>query len=209
MENFGPEITFGNRMQQLTRDRPIALIKHGLTSTELKWSWFPGADVDDHVYRGRQFKILIETVEAGLNALREKGFEPTLRGMAWQQGETDATEEVCAREFLQNFTRLIPRFRELLHAPDLVFVYGFILPPPNIQPYREVVRTAQGAVDQDSGSAWAIRNAFVVYTDDLPFLDVDPALGRPKDLVHFGTFGSLELGRRMAESMSRRGKLPR
>ena len=156
---FGPEIGFGNRMQQLTKDRPIALIKHGLTSTELKWSWSPGKDPDDLVNIGRQFKVFDETVNAGLKALREQGFEPTLRGMIWQQGETDATEVECAREYLQNFCRLIPRFREQFHAPDLVFVYGFVLPPPNNQPYREIVRTVQGAVDQDSGAAWAIKNA--------------------------------------------------
>ena len=208
-EKFGPEITFGNRMQQLTKDRPVALIKHGLTSTEMKWSWNPGKDPEDLVRMGRQFKVLTATVEAGLKALREKGFEPTLRGMAWQQGETDATEEECAREYLKNFTQFIPRVREQLRAPDLVIVYGMILPPPNNQPYREVIRTAQGAVDQDSGSSWAAKNAFVVFTDDLPFFDVDPALGKPRDAVHFGTFGTLELGRRMAEAMIRRGKLPR
>ena len=56
-------------------------------------------------------------------------------------------------------------------------------------------------VDQDSGSALATRGAFVVATDDLDHRATDPGTRYPNDHLHFGTAGTLELGRRMAEKM--------
>ena len=209
VDKFGPEISFGNRIRELTKDRPVGLIKHAMTSTELQLSWNPGLTPTDPINIGPQFKEFASTVEAGLKGLRDEGFEPTLRGMIWQQGETDASYEQFAWNYCHNLSHFIARVREQFNAPNLVFVYGFILPPPNTQTYREIVRTAQGAIDQDSGSNWAVKNAFTVFTDDLLFLDPHSDPSKPKDTVHFGTFGTWELGRRMAETMARKGKLGR
>ena len=206
-EKVGPEVSFGNRIQQRTKYRPVALIKHALTATNLAKDWAPGKDAADRAHWGSQFEILVGTVEAGLKSLREQGFTPTLRGMAWQQGESDADETEWAVAYAANLAHLIARVREQFAAPDLVFVYGFVLPPPCQGPMRDTIRTAQGAIDQDSGSPLAVRNAFVVYTDDLSHRATDPNSLHPKDHIHFGTAGAWELGRRMAEAMANKGKL--
>jgi hypothetical protein len=47
-----------------------------------------------------------------------------------------------------------------------------------------------------------VKGAFVVETDDLSQRADDANTKYPKDHVHFGTAGTYELGRRMAEKMA-------
>jgi len=206
---LGPEVSFGNQIQARTNHRPVALIKHAVTATSLQVGWNPGKDANDRAHWGPMFEAFNGTVDAGLQALRAKGFEPTIRGMIWQQGESDAETEAAAVSYAANLSRLIARVREQFHAPDLVFVYGFVLQPPCKGPWRDTVRTAQGAIDQDSGSPFAVKNAFAVFTDDLPHLADEPNTPHPDDVVHLGTLGVWELGRRMAETMANKGRTAR
>ncbi len=206
---FGPELSLGTRLQQLARDRPVAIIKHAFSATDLAGAWNPGKDPADRAHWGMQFEAFVGTVEAGLRAMRDMGFEPTIRGMAWQQGESDADFLKPSQDYAANLARFIARVREQFRSPDMVFVYGFVLPFPNKQPFREQVRMAQGAVDQDSGSPWAVKKAFVVFTDDLSHIAHDANSPDPNDHVHIGTAGMIELGRRMAETMAGKGKLAR
>jgi hypothetical protein len=208
-DKFGIELSFGGRMQELTNNRPVALIKHALTYTNLSVAWDPGRDATDRDHWGPMFRAFVGTVDAGLQAMRDRGFEPTVRGMIWQQGESDADSEDSANAYAANLRHFIGRVRDQFHCPEMVFVYGFVLPPPCKIPYRDAVRTAQGAIDQDSGSVWAVQNAFAVFTDDLPHRAHDPNTTEPDDHIHLGSAGVLELGRRMAQTMATRGKTGR
>jgi hypothetical protein len=201
-DRFGPELGFGNRLQELEPARRIALIKHAHSGTNLFAQWAPGADAGDQAHWGQQFAILVETVNAGLAALRTQGYAPVVRGMLWQQGESDADkDDANAANYGKNLAALIARIREQFRAPDLVFVYGYVMPPPNQRPGREGVRAGERDVDQDSASPLATRGAFVVATDDLDHRATDPGTRYPEDHLHFGTAGTFELGRRMAEKM--------
>ncbi len=205
-EMFGPEVSLGSRLQERTPDRPVALIKHAATATNLVVDWNPGKDGNDRARWGHHYQILVGTVEAGLQALRDKGFEPNLRGMAWQQGETDSEQTDWALGYAANLSHFIARVRDQFHAPDMVFVYGFVLPPPCQGMWRDTIRTAQGAIDQDSGSPFAVKRAFTVFTDDLNHRADDPNTTDARDYVHIGSAGQWELGRRMAETMANKGK---
>jgi lysophospholipase L1-like esterase len=141
-------------------------------------------------------------VQLGLKALRSQGYEPTIRGMLWQQGESDAKKEETAGDYGKNLARFIARVRGQFQTPDMPFVYGYVLPPPNAGHYRELVRQGEKEVDQNSGTVSAVKGAFVVATDDLSQRADDRNTRHPKDHVHFGTAGAMELGRRMAEKMA-------
>ncbi len=121
--------------------------------------------------------------------------------MLWQQGEGDAKKEETAGNYGKNLARFIARVREQFQAPDMPFIYGYVLPPPNAGHNRDLVRQGEKEVDQDSGAALAVKGAFVVATDDLSQRADDRNTRYPKDHGHFGTAGTLELGRRMAEKM--------
>ena len=200
-DRFGPELGFGNRLQELMSDRKIALIKHAHSGTNLYIEWNPGKDAADAEHFGPQFKTFVETVEQGIKELRDQSYEPTIRGMIWQQGESDTKSADAAGAYGKNLAHFIARVREQFHSPDMLFVYGYVLPPPNKGPQRDLVRQGEKEVDQDSSSPLAVKGAFVVATDDLSQRADDRNTPYPKDHVHFGTAGTLELGRRMADKM--------
>ena len=120
--------------------------------------------------------------------------------MIWQQGENDA-KDPYASPYGANLAHLIARVREQFQTPEMPFVYGYVLPPPNAGVERDRVRAGEKAVDHDSGSPLAVKGAFVVETDDLSQRADDPGTPYPKDHLHFGTAGTLELGRRLADKM--------
>ena len=207
-DRFGPEIGFGNRLQELMPDRTIALIKHAQSGSNLFNQWNPGGDAADQEHFGRQFTIFVETVELGLKGLRDRGYAPALRGMIWQQGESDSKGDP-AGAYGANLAHFIARVREQFQSPGLVFVYGYVMPPPNKGPGRDLVRKGQKDVDQGSGSPIAVDRAFIVETDDLSQRADDPNTPLPKDRNHFGSAGTLELGRRMAEKMAAGLRVPK
>ena len=212
-DRFGPELGFGNRLHELLPGRKIALIKHAHSGTTLYKDWNPGKDPTDQVNFGPQFQVFVDTVNLGLQGLRAQGYAPTIRGMIWQQGENDAKvteqDQKAADNYGKNLAHFIARVREQFHAPDMLFVYGYVLPPPNTGPLRELVRQGQKDVAQNSGSPLAVHGAFLVQTDDLSQRGADPDTPYPNDHMHFGTAGTYDLGRRMAETMAAELHLPK
>ncbi len=199
-DRFGPELGFGNRIQQLQPNKKIAIIKHAHSGTNLHTQWNPADDVQT-LPAGSQYRIFVETVEAGLKGLREMGYTPTIRGMLWQQGENDRNGDAAAN-YGKNLANFIAHVRKQFNAPDMLFVYGYVLPPPNSGEGRDLVRKGEHDVDQDSGSPIAVKGAFVVETDDLDHRATDPNTRYPEDHLHFGTKGTYELGVRMADKMN-------
>jgi len=198
-DRFGPELGFGNRMQELTPNRHVAIVKHAWSGTNLYKDWSPGKDASDSANWGSQFGAFVDTVNQAMAQLNRRGVHPVIRGMLWQQGESDAAD--AARQYAANLTHFIARVREQFQAPDLVFIYGYVCPPPGKRGGCEVIRQAERDLDQISGSRLAVRNAFVVETDDLSQRADDPGTPLPGDHVHFGSAGTLGLGQRFAERM--------
>lgn len=206
VDRFGPELGFGNQIQRLNQTRKIALIKHAKSDTDLFNQWNPGNSATDTLNQGEEFRMFVKTVNAGLDSLKRKGFNPIIRGMIWQQGEGDADHEkgIHSAEYAQNLSHFISRVREQFASPNMLFVYGFVYPPrgnEQTQP-RINVRNGQAAVDENSGSAFATEGARIVKTDDLNHRADDPNTPYTWDHIHFGTQGILQLGIRMAEKMN-------
>ena len=200
-DRFGPELGFGNQIKKLMPDKKIALIKHAHSGSNLYIQWNPAKDAADSTHFGEQYKTFVETVELGLKGLRDMGFTPAIRGMIWQQGESDRTDD-AAEKYGVNLAHFIARVREQFHAPNMLFVYGYVLPPPCTGHQRELIRKAEKDIDQNSGAPLALKGAFVVETDDLSQRANDANTKYPTDHVHFGTAGTFELGCRMAEKMA-------
>lgn len=204
-DKFGVELSMGTRLKQLNPGREIALIKHALSGSNLYEQWAPGKNKNDTETFGPEFKKFIHTVENGLEELEAKGFEPKIKAMVWQQGEADARDIAGMennRNYGKNLNHFIKRIREQLNAPEMLFVYGYVIPVPLDRfTGREEVREAQKNVDQNSGHKFALKSAFVLETDDLPLRCDEPDSPYPDDKVHFSTFGILELGERFANKI--------
>ncbi len=201
---FGPELGFGNRIQELFPHRKIALIKYARSNTNLYAQWNPGANAGDTVHWGPQFRSFVAAVEAGMQGLREQGYTPVIRGMIWHQGENDAYGGANSENYAKNLAHFIARVREQFHASDMLFVYAYVLPSDKTAatyPGRDFVRQAERDLDQDSSSPLAVKNTWVVETADLNHRADDPKTPYPDDYIHIGTTGQLELGQRMADAM--------
>lgn len=201
-DRFGPELGFGNQIQALNPKSAIALIKHAHTGTNLYSDWCPGDSSRDTLNWGIQYAVFVSTVESGLKGLRKMGYDPVIKGMIWQQGESDADRSGAISEnYGKNLAHFIKRVREQFSCPEMIFVYGYIYPPPNIGKGIDLVRKGQFEVDQNSGFPVSVKGAFVVPTEDLDHRANDYHTPLPHDYVHFGSSGTLELGRRMAVKM--------
>jgi len=200
-DRFGPELGFGNRMAQLQPHRRIAIIKHAYSGSNLYKDWHPGANAADTAHFGPHFARFVETVDAGLAALKAKGLAPRIRAMLWQQGEGDASAKApkgTAQRYAANLTHFIRRVRKQFAAPDMLFAYGHVLPVGS-GPLRAAVRQAQTDLSHDSGGPAAVPGALLVHTDGLSLRANDPETPYPWDKIHFGTAGTLELGHRFAQ----------
>lgn len=199
-DRFGPELGFGNRIQAFYPTRKVAIIKHAHSGTNLFSQWAPGPSKTSRSGWGEQFIALVDTVTPALAALKNEGLRPIVRGMLWQQGEADAdVGGAAADNYGKNLVAFIGRVREQFDAPGMLFVYGYVYPPPNQGANIQLVRRRQSEVDAASGSTLATVGAFVVVTDDLQQRADDPGSAYPNDRLHFGSAGTLELGDRMAE----------
>ena len=202
-DRFGPELGFGSKLQKLRGKAQIALIKHAHSGTDLYNQWNPGKNKADTSDWGVQYKIFVKTVSAGLDSLRRRGYYPVIKGMLWQQGENDADKgDTISKQYGKNLKHFFERVREQFDAPKMLFVYGYVYPPPNTGEGISQVRQAEHDIDQDSKTSISVKRAFVVQTDDLSQRADDPHTPYPKDHIHFGTKGTWDLGVRMAEKMN-------
>lgn len=199
-DRFGPELGFGRRIRQLFPDETTAVIKHAHSGTNLFDQWRPGT-LNDTASWGEQFKIFTATVDAGLVGLTRMGYTPVIKAMLWQQGESDADTKETGLQYGQNLRRFIERVREQFHSPRLLFIYGYVLPPPVVRAGREEVRRAQKELDETSRSARAVKGAYVVETDDLQQRAADKDTPYPTDHLHFGTAGTWNIGVRLADKV--------
>lgn len=202
-DRFGPELSFGTALKRLRPTANIAIIKHAHSGTNLFNDWNAAKNDEDTLAQGVQYKEFIQTVNAGLDSLRKRGYHPIIKGMLWQQGESDADKggEV-SKNYGQNLKYLISRIRKQLHARNMIFVYGYVYPPPNHGKDIGEVRQAEHDLDQDAKTSLSTRKAYVINTNGLSLRANDPNTPYPNDIIHFGTSGTWMLGLRMAYKMN-------
>lgn len=196
---IGPEIGFGERMNELCPDKKIALLKYSYRGTNLHTQWDPGANNADTANWGMQYTAFVNKINDGLAALRADGWDPKIEGMLWVQGENDATSANNANAYGANLSHLIGRVREQFAADaspsGIRFVAGQVLPAVNNSYlHRNTVRQAILDVDEDSGVALSVTN-----TGSVPTNAIDHPLR--VDNVHFNWIGILAMGRSMAYEM--------
>ena len=204
-DKFGVELSMGSALKKQYPNQDIGLVKHALSGSNLYSQWNPGFNNKDELNFGREYSIFVHTVDEALKGLRASGYVPTIRAMVWQQGEGDA-RDIAGMEnsnnYGKNLRHFIQRVRAQFNSPDMLFVYGYVIPVP-LKRFtgREEVRTSQKNLDQGSGHPMALKGAFVVETDDLPLRCDEPDSPYPHDSVHFNTYGIIELGFRFARKI--------
>lgn len=202
-DKFGVELSLGTKLQKLYPERRVALIKHALSGSNLYAQWNPGNRSGD--VRGEEYVKFVETVHSAIKDLERQGFHPVIRVMVWQQGEADARDIAGmdqSRHYGANLKNFIEQVRKEFSCDSLLFIYGTVMPlsaPRFIG--RELVREAQVAVSEGSGSELSVKNTILVPADDLQMRCDDYQTPMPEDDVHLGTYGLLNLGERFADAI--------
>ena len=176
---FGPEVSFGYALKNTFPDDDIYLVKYGLTSSSLAVHWNPWGTGSCY----NQFAARVSNAMANLNGA---GLAPTIAGMIWMQGESDAMVPAYAAAYETNLRNFINKVRSDV-GTAMPFVVGRITdydgwgtPADNA-----LVRSAQMTVP------WQVGTAAWIDTDDLQWAYVG----------HYGTQGQIDLGTRFATEL--------
>lgn len=131
---FGPELSFGKKLQQLYPGEKIALIKYargGSSIDSLAAREYGSWEIDFRGTNGiNQFDHFLKTVNGALNTkdIDGNGIEDILvpSGIIWMQGESDALDEQIAQRYYSNLKRLMDLMRAVFRDDDLSVVIGKI-----------------------------------------------------------------------------------
>lgn len=182
---FGPEVSFGYTLHNtIFPQDDIYLVKQAKGSTDLETDWNPSGT-------NNQYTLFTSKVAAAMQNLTAAGKSPAIAGMIWMQGESDAMYTSSSQGYAANLRNFIGEVRDDVHAPNMEFVLGRILPYYDTTAYglpaggNALVRAAQETVPGQAG------NALWINTDDLTPSTVYGA-------GHYGTQGQIDLGIRFA-----------
>ncbi len=137
--------------------------------------------------KGYCYYEFVNTVRRGLEAYKQAGFEPEIKGMVWMQGESDADKtEEWARAYKKNLDALTACIRKELALPDLKIIVGGISTQTFMAAYADIVREEQQAFCKDDKNA--------IYFDNMD-VELSP------DNLHYSANGSFVLGKRFGEKV--------
>ena len=109
---FGPEVSFGYKIHSIYPKDNIYLVKYAVSSTTLAVDWNATGS------GGPQYNAFKSTVQAALQNLTAAGLSPSLAGMLWMQGESDALNANYAPNYQANLTSFITNVRTDLKATE-------------------------------------------------------------------------------------------
>jgi hypothetical protein len=202
---FGPEVSFGKKLEQLYPGEKIALIKYargGSSIDSLAAREYGSWEID---YKGtggiNQFDHFLTTLKGALSSrdIDGNGINDLLMpsGIIWMQGESDAvmTEDI-ARRYYSNLKRLMDLMRAVFHDDDLPVVIGKISDSGQDNNgktwrYGELIQHAQEEYVRNDKNATIIRDTkFYGYSD--PW--------------HYDSKGYIDLGIKFAEAVYQMNK---
>ena len=188
--SFGPEVSFGSSLHAMFPNDSIYLVKYAAGGTALAdpaGQWTPNGS-------GWVYNNFKSTADAALQNLRNAGLSPSIAGMAWMQGESDAVNPSYAPTYATNLTNFVGKVRNDFATPDMPFVVGRIMSysqyPFGTPTDNALVRTAQTTVPTQ------VANVSWVDTDSLP---VYPYPNGPVNPGHYTAQGQIGLGTLFAD----------
>ena len=180
---FGPEVSFGYTLHNtLFPKDDIYLVKWGVSGASLAGLWNPNG-------ANNAYTTLKSRADAAMQDLTTRGLSPTIAGMIWMQGESDALDHTIAPAYTANLQNPITKVRSDFNTPNMPFVVGRILTYWGAPDDNALVRAAQETIpSQVSHVSW-------INTDNLGQWTEAPRTG------HFNTQGQVDLGIRFANKL--------
>ncbi|HEV3328805.1 MAG TPA: sialate O-acetylesterase, partial [Acidimicrobiales bacterium] len=104
---FGPEVGLARYLYRMGHHH-LLVVKVAFSGTSLAKDWTPTSP---------DFRALVSRVAAAATWARGHGWAPTLAGLYWMQGETDAMSEALASAYRSNLTAFLSNVRADLRLP--------------------------------------------------------------------------------------------
>ena len=186
-KEFGPEISFGRACADAHPKSKIAIIKYSHGGSNLQKQWAEGGPI---------YKTFVSTTRAALAALSDAGDTYELRGMLWQQGESDTEDDKgWPAAYQANLTSLIKRLRaDLFGGKPLPFIIGGLSDSQN--PDVKVPGTGWHTVRQ-------AQEKVAKTLAKVGFVNTDGYSTREGEAIHFNHEGQIALGKAYATEMIR------
>ena len=197
---FGPELSFGKKMQELYPNQKIAIIKYakgGSSIDSLAARNFGSWEMDYQSNSGiNQFDHFLTTVNGALSIrdIDGNGIEDVLvpSGIIWMQGESDAVlTEAIAKRYHSNLKRLMDLIRATFRDDDIPVVIGKI---------------SDSGID-NNGKTWKYGELVQYAQEEYVRKDKNAAIVRDtrnydySDPYHYNSKGYIDLGIKFAEAI--------
>lgn len=184
-EHFGPEIGFADAYLDLVPDGQLVFIKFADGGTSMGRDWSPPGTNTSLPDGGAVYNAFYDELDLAFAELDARGYEYTVEGTIWMQGESDTSRSWQANLHNVQLTQFIADLRAYVGNPAMPYIIGRIA--DNDLGFDEIVRNTQVSIaDADPDACW-------VDTDDLTKLD----------FYHYDEASTLLLGRRFAEALRR------
>lgn len=213
-ERIGPELGMAQVLSEHYEGKKTALIRyavggayladepnHGVSTNFGTWSspsMIAAKGGKKFTKSGLIYDTFLQTVADGIKALKDRGYQPTIKGIAWMQGCQDAWSATHAPQYAENLTLFIKDIREDLgkimgtDLSRLPFAIGKIHPhytATHVAKIREQQEIVLGSVEYTSR----------VETQGLTLPGTDNA--------HFNTLDMVKLGQDFAKALIGLGRL--
>jgi len=179
---FGPEMGFARKLLDEQPNRPLAIVKVAYNATGIG-RWQPG---------GNLYSTMLAETNLAIEKAKAMGITLRPRALLWCQGETDANRNPDTEAYRNALETMISTLRKDLDAPELIALLGFNTNfgkrwTKRTRPRGDVLKIRQAQIQIAESSPYA------VWVDDWGCQTVNQA--------HFGSEGTLELGKRYAKAL--------
>jgi len=181
---FGPEMGLARTLLDEQPDRPVAIVKVAYNATGVS-AWLPE--------RKRLYKTLLGETKHAIEKAKAQGITLRPRALVWCQGESDSNRLANTENYRKHLEKMLAALRKDLDTPQLIVLLGF-----NTKFGLKNAAKAKGPSENvlktvAAQKAIAASSDYVEYVDDWGCQVVNVA--------HFGSKGTLELGKRYAEAL--------
>lgn len=181
---FGPEIGLARELRA-REGKPLAIVKAAFSGTGMRTDWNP-ADSGDG---GACYRALVSDTIAAIAAGKSQGIPLRLRALVWVQGESDSNAK-DAPHYEQALGAMLAALRRDLDVPQLIALLG-------VNTHFGNDKNAFVAKIVEAQRALAAKDPRCAY------VDTASAETLPPTRTHFTAAGTLDVGRRFANTLLR------
>ncbi|OEJ98817.1 hypothetical protein A8C32_06415 [Flavivirga aquatica] len=200
-KRFGPELFIGLILAEKNPKQEFLLIKTSQGGTSLYGAWNPNwsakkAKTLEKGEKKQNMKLYekhINQIRKELSKLKDQGKSYKIIGLAWMQGENDASREISARSYKENLKTLIESYRKAFKVKKMPVVVGQINSKyGNFPEGPDMVRKAYVDVANADNFVDVIKTTTDRTWNDYP---------KHTDNVHYNTEGQKRLGITFGEKL--------